>query len=126
MARAFKQAIAGVDAILFVTPEYNRSIPGALKNAIDAGSRPPRQSVWAGKPAMIVTASPGALGGFGSSQIIRQSLVAVGMPVLAQPEVYLSRVADLFDADGRMVASTGEFLGKAMQAFAVWIERFKG
>lgn len=74
---------------------------------------------------MIVTASPGAIGGFGSSQIIRQSLVAVGMPVLAQPEVYLSRVSDLFDPDGRMVASTGEFLGKAMQAFAAWIARFK-
>ncbi|MFM5923558.1 MAG: NADPH-dependent FMN reductase [Novosphingobium sp.] len=121
----FRREIAASDGVLFVSPEYNRSVPGALKNAIDVGSRPPRQGVWNGKPAMIVTASPGAIGGFGSSQIIRQSLVAVGMPVLSQPEVYLSKVADLFDADGRMNAGTGDFLGKAMQAFAAWIAQFR-
>lgn len=122
----FRREIAASDAVLFVSPEYNRSVPGALKNAIDIGSRPPRQGVWNGKPAMIVTASTGAIGGFGSSQIIRQSLVTVGMPILSQPELYLSKVAELFEADGRIVASTGEFLGKAMQAFAVWIARFEG
>lgn len=121
-----RNAIRQSDGVLIVSPEYNRSVPGVLKNAIDVGSRPPGQTVWGGKPAMIVTASPGAIGGFGASQIIRQSLVAVGVTVMSQPEVYLSKVADLLDAGGQPVPRTGEFLGKAIDGFIEWIARFKG
>src|SRR5690348_11585959 len=72
---AFRAAIRAKDAVLFVTPEYNRSVPGVLKNAIDVGSRPYGHSAWAKKPAAVVTASPGALGGFGSNHHLRQSCV---------------------------------------------------
>jgi chromate reductase len=98
---AFREKIAGVDGVLFVSPEYNRGIPGVLKNAIDVGSRPYGQSVWDKKPAAIVTASPGAIGGFGSNHQIRQSCVFLNMPVMQQPEAYLGHVNDdSFDADG--------------------------
>jgi len=120
----FRQEVGASDAVLFVTPEYNRSVPGALKNAIDVGSRPYGSSAWSGKPAAIVSLSPGALGGFGANHHLRQSLVFLDMPVLQQPEAYIGGAATLFDEDGELVIeSTRGFLASFMQAFASWIGR---
>jgi chromate reductase len=90
----FREQVAGADGVLFVSPEYNRGIPGVLKNAIDVGSRPYGQSVFDKKPAAIVTVSPGAIGGFGANHQIRQSCVFLNMPVMQQPEAYLGHVTD--------------------------------
>jgi chromate reductase, NAD(P)H dehydrogenase (quinone) len=118
----FREAIKRVNAVLFVTPEYNRSYPAAMKNAVDVGSRPYGQSVWNGKPGAVVSASPGAIGGFGANHHLRQSLMAVNVPVMPQPEVYLSGADKLLDADGKIASQgTREFLQKFMQAFAAWI-----
>jgi chromate reductase, NAD(P)H dehydrogenase (quinone) len=109
--------------VLFVTPEYNRSVPGVLKNAIDVASRPYGQSVFNGKPAAIVSQSPGALGGFGANHAIRQSLVFLNMPTMQMPEAYISNSAALFDDAGALTdESARKFLSIFMQAFAVWIE----
>jgi chromate reductase len=97
----FRQAITDAAGVLFCTPEYNRGVPGVLKNAIDVGSRPYGQSVWDKKPAAIISASPGAIGGFGANHQLRQACVFLNMPVMQQPEAYLSSVGDdKFDADG--------------------------
>ncbi|MGH8124155.1 MAG: NADPH-dependent FMN reductase [Rudaea sp.] len=119
----FRDRMRPAQAVLFVTPEYNRSIPGALKNALDVGSRPPGQSVWNGKPGAIVSSAPGALGGFGANHHLRQPMVFLNVPLMQQPEAYIGGVNKLFDADGKLVPATHEFLGKYMQAFAVWVER---
>jgi chromate reductase len=121
---AFRDRIRRADAVLFVTPEYNRSVPGALKNALDVGSRPYGQSAWARKPAAIVSVSPGALGAFGANHHLRQSLVFLDMPALQQPEAYVGGAAALFDDQGSLkVAATRDFLRKFLEAFAAWIER---
>ena len=124
--RAFRERVAPCDAVLFVTPEYNRSMPGGFKNALDVGSRPYGKSVWAGKPAAIVTCSPGAIGGFGANHHLRQSLVFLDMPALQQPEAYIGGAAKLFDEQGTLVNDdTRAFITKFMQAFAQWIARFR-
>jgi chromate reductase len=121
---AFKEAIRGADAVLFVTPEYNRSVPGVLKNAIDVASRPYGQSAWSGKPAAVISVSPGAIGGFGANHHLRQMLVFLDMPVLQQPEAYIGGAAKLFDeAGGFANDATREFATKFLTAFAEWIER---
>ena len=120
----FKQQIKAADALLFVTPEYNRSVPGALKNAIDHGSRPYGQSAWAGKPGAVVTLSPGGIGGFGANHHLRQMLTFLDVPVLQQPEAYVGGAGDLFDEQGGIKKpDTQAFLEKFMGAFAQWIER---
>lgn len=120
----FKQQIKAADALLFVTPEYNRSVPGALKNAIDHGSRPYGQSAWAGKPGAVVTLSPGGIGGFGANHHLRQMLTFLDVPVLQQPEAYIGGAGDLFDEQGGIKKpDTQAFLEKFMGAFAQWIER---
>ena len=120
----FKSRIAKADAVLFVTPEYNRSVPGVLKNAIDIGSRPYGQSAWSGKPAGVITVSPGAIGGFGANHHLRQSLVFLDMPVLQQPEAYIGGAGDLFDDAGAIrKPETKQFVDKFLAAFAAWIER---
>ena len=97
-------------------------MPAVLKNAIDVGSRPYGQSVWAGKPGAIVSVSPGSIGGFGANHHLRQSLVFLDMPAMQQPEAYIGGAADLFDAEGKMSnESTREFLRKFMESFAVWL-----
>src|SRR5205085_3839807 len=97
----FRQQIAAADGVLFVSPEYNRGIPGVLKNAIDVGSRPYGQSVFDKMPAAIVTASPGSIGGVGSNHQIRQAGVFLNMPMMQQPEAYLGHVTDdSFDDSG--------------------------
>ena len=120
---AFRQQVAASDALLFVTPEYNRSIPGALKNAIDVGSRPGGKSVWAGKAGAVVSASPGAIGGFGANHHLRQSLACINVAILPGPEVYLSGIDKLLDGQGGIANDTSrEFLTKFMATFAGWVE----
>jgi chromate reductase len=119
---AFRERVKSADAVLFVTPEYNRSMPGALKNAIDVGSRPYGASAWNAKPGAVVSASPGAIGGFGANHHLRQSLVFLNVPAMAQPEVYLGGADKLFDAQGAWANDgTRMFLQGVMQAFAAWI-----
>lgn len=115
---SFRNKIKECDAILFVTPEYNRSVPGVLKNAIDIGSRPQKDSVWNEKPAAIISQSPSNLSGFGANHHLRQSLVFFNMPVLQQPEAYLANVAALFDEDGTINnEGTRAFLQSFVDAF---------
>jgi chromate reductase, NAD(P)H dehydrogenase (quinone) len=121
---AFRDSVRAVDAVLFCTPEYNRSVPAGLKNAIDVGSRPYGQSVWSGKPGAVVSAAPGAIGGFGANHHLRQSMVFLNVPMMQQPETYIGGVDKLFDDSGKLtVQSTRDFLSKFLQAFEVWIER---
>src|SRR5579871_3329013 len=121
---AFRDAVRPRDAVLFVTPEYNRSVPGVLKNAIDVGSRPYGQSVWARKAAAVVSNSPGGIGGFGANHHLRQSLVFLDMPVLQQPEAYIAKSNTLFTEEGEVTDdATRAFLAGLMQAFAALIER---
>jgi chromate reductase len=120
----FRDRVRSADGVIFVTPEYNRSVPGLLKNAIDVGSRPPGRSVFDKKPAGIVSVSPGAIGGFGANHHLRQSLVFLNMPAMQQPEAYVGGADKLFDETGQMINnSTREFLSKYMQAFDLWLER---
>ena len=120
----FKQAIFNSDAVLFVTPEYNRSVPGVLKNAIDVGSRPYGKSAWKGKPGAVISVTSGALGAFGANHHLRQSLVFLDVPAMPQPEAYIGNAASLFDVDGKLTNdTTRDFLAKFLQAFAQWIER---
>ncbi len=118
----FRERLRKFDGVLFVTPEYNRSIPGALKNAIDVGSRPYGKNMWAGKPGAVVSVSPGAIGGFGANHHLRQSLVFIDVPAMQQPEAYIGKAADLFDEGGNLTNdSAREFAAKFMQAFAAWV-----
>ena len=119
----FRQKVKSFDGVLFVTPEYNRSIPGVLKNAIDVGSRPYGQSVWTGKPGAVVSVSPGAIGGFGANHHLRQCLVFLDIPAMQQPEAYIGGTAQLFDAEGNITnPATRQFLVEFMEAFADWVE----
>ena len=120
---AFRRRVRVADAVLFVTPEYNRSVPAPLKNAIDVGSRPYGQSAWYGKPGAVVSASPSAIGGFGANHHLRQSLVFLNVPAMQQPEAYIGQADKLFDPDGKLInESTREFLKGFMAAFATWID----
>ncbi|HET9810427.1 MAG TPA: NAD(P)H-dependent oxidoreductase [Sphingomicrobium sp.] len=120
----FRDKVGSADGVLFVSPEYNRGIPGVLKNAIDVGSRPYGKSVWNGKPAAIVTASPGSIGGFGSNHQIRQACVFLNMPVMQQPEAYLGHVTDdSFDEDGCLKdGPLKELVTKLAHAFHDWVD----
>ena len=119
----FRKEIAAADGVLFVTPEYNRGMPGVLKNAIDVGSRPYGSSVWNQKPAAIVSASPGGIGGFGANHQVRQSAVFLNMPVMQHPEAYLGQVNDAsFDADGRLnEGPLQDLVLNLAKAFADWV-----
>ncbi len=119
---ALRKEIKAVDGLLFLTPEYNRSVTGVLKNALDVGSRPYGKGVWSGKPGAIVSVSIGAIGGFGANHHLRQSLVFVNVPTMAQPEAYIGGAADLFDAKGKLTNdSTRDFLKTYMEAFEKWV-----
>jgi len=120
---AFKARIQAANAVLFVTPEYNRSVPGVLKNAIDIASRPYGKSAWDGKPGAVVSVTPGGLGAFGANHHLRQSLVFLNVPVMQQPEAYVSNAGNLFDDTGKLKSDeTRAFLQKFMTAFAAWIQ----
>ncbi|HVM22310.1 MAG TPA: NAD(P)H-dependent oxidoreductase [Sphingomicrobium sp.] len=120
----FRDQIRGAEGILFCTPEYNRGVPGVLKNAVDVGSRPYGQSVWDGKPAAIISASPGAIGGFGANHQLRQACVFLNMPVMQQPEAYLGRVSDdSFDENGCLKdGPLKELVTKLAHAFHDWVD----
>lgn len=119
----FRTAITGCDAALFVTPEYNRSIPGCLKNALDIGSRPEDKSVWDGLPAGVVSVTPYRSGAFGANHALRQTFVFLNMPVMQQPEAYIGDVADLLDESGGTKAKASAILRNFMAEFAKWIDR---
>jgi chromate reductase, NAD(P)H dehydrogenase (quinone) len=120
---SLRQKVKAADAVLFVTPEYNRSIPGVLKNAIDVASRPYGQSAFDGKPGAVVSVSPGVIGGFGANHHLRQCLVFLNVPALAQPELYIGNAKDLFDEQGKVKSEeTRKLLQKFLDAFGAWIE----
>lgn len=118
----FKDAVAACDAVLFVSPEYNRGVPGVLKNAFDWGSRPPRQGVWSGKPAGLVGASPGAISTAVAQAQWRSILTSQGMKLMGAPEIYLHWRDGLID-DDYMVTDEGttKVLGRWIDAFAAWV-----
>ena len=118
-----KAAIAAADGVLFVTPEYNRSIPGVLKNAIDHASRPYGDSAWAGKPAGVIGASIGAIGTALAQQHLRNVLSYLDMPTLAQPEAFIHAKEGLFDADGSVGAGSRDFLQGWMNQYADWVRK---
>jgi chromate reductase, NAD(P)H dehydrogenase (quinone) len=123
---AFRTAVKASDALLFVTPEFNRSMPGALKNAMDVGSRPWGDSAWSGKPAGVISLSPGALGAMAANHHLRQVLLAVNLAAMPYPEAYIPAAASLFDESGRLTsADTRQFLQTFMEAFVAWVARFQ-
>jgi chromate reductase len=120
----FRRRLAQADGVIFATPEYNRSFPAVLKNAIDIGTRPWGKNLWSGKPAGVISVSLGALGAFGANQHLRQQLANVNMHVLQQPEIYIASTDKLFDADGNVtVDSTRDLLRGYIDAFAAWTAR---
>ena len=120
----FRDSMRNYDAVLFVTPEYNRSVPGVLKNALDVGSRPYGKSIWGRKPGAVISISSGALGGFGANHHLRQTLVSLNVPVLQQPEAYIGNIAGLFSPEGKLTnEGTGDFLQKFLKAFITWIDK---
>ncbi|MDF3162080.1 NAD(P)H-dependent oxidoreductase [Pseudomonas proteolytica] len=122
----FRQQVAAADGVLFVTPEYNRSVPAALKNAIDVGSRPYGQSAWSGKPGAVISVSPGAIGGFGANHHLRQSLVFLNVPCMQQPEAYLGGAGSAFDESGKLSEKTKPFLQAFIDAYGQWVAKQKG
>ncbi len=124
---AFREALQASDAVLFASPEYNRSVPGVLKNAIDVGSRPYGRGALLGKPAAVFTHAPGPLGATLANHAIRQSLVFLNMPTLPQPEIYLPRSKTVLGADGELEGEDAvKLFTSFMAAFGAWIERFAG
>ena len=122
----FRNKLSKVDAVVFATPEYNRSMSGAMKNALDVGSRPYGQSQWDGKPALVMSQSPSNLSGFGANHHLRQSLVFLNMHPLQQPEVYIANSFDLIDDEEKINnEGTVEFLQSAVDAFIELIKKFK-
>jgi chromate reductase len=119
---AFRSRVKAADAVVFVTPEYNRSVPGVLKNAIDVGSRPYGQSAFDGKPGGVISNSPGAIGGFGANHHLRQMLTFLNVAVLQQPEAYVGGIGDAFNEQGDLVKeSLRDFMQKYVEAFAAWV-----
>jgi NAD(P)H-dependent FMN reductase len=119
----FRDDIQAHDAILFLTPEYNRSLSGCIKNAIDVGSRPEGQNLFEGKPAGVVSVTPYKLGAFGANHALRQTFVYLNIPAMQQPEAYISDAANLFGGNDEIKREdTREFFSKYMAAFARWVE----
>jgi chromate reductase len=122
----FRTAVKATDALLFVTPEFNRSMPGALKNAMDVGSRPWGDSAWSGRPAGVISLTPGALGAMAANHHLRQVLMAVNLAAMPYPEAYIPGAQTLFDEAGRLTsADTRQFLQVFMEAFAAWVGKFR-
>ncbi|MCB5950589.1 NAD(P)H-dependent oxidoreductase [Enterococcus sp. BWT-B8] len=120
--KTFRNQVKQLDAVAFFTPEYNRSVPGVLKNALDVGSRPYGQNVWDKKPGLVVSVSPGALSAFGANHHLRQSLVFLNVPTLQQPEAYIGNVTQLITDDGTLVEGTMSFLQVIVDAFISFTE----
>lgn len=120
---ALRRQVKAADAVLFFTPEYNRSFPGVLKNALDVASRPYGQNAFDAKPGAVISVSPGALGAFGANHHLRQCLAYLNVPTMAQPEAYIGGAATLIDAQGSFTnAGTRDFLANFVKAFAAWID----
>jgi chromate reductase len=119
---AFRNQIKAADGVIFFTPEYNRTIPGGLKNAIDVASRPYGENVWNGKPAAVVSVTPGGLGAFGANHNLRQALTVLNMPCMQQPEAYISGAHKLVEGDG-FDENTTSFLKKFMSAYEAWLSK---
>lgn len=124
--KRLKGEIAAAKGVLFATPEYNRSIPGVLKNAIDHASRPYGQSAWAGKPAGVIGISVGAIGTALAQQHLRNVLAYLDMPTLGQPEIFLQAKDGLFNSDGSIGDASHQFLQGWMDLYAAWIKRHAG
>ena len=121
----FRAKIKAADGILVVSPEYNRTIPGALKNAVDVGSRPYGESVWPGKPGGVVTSSPSGIGGAVANHHLRQAFVFVDVPIMQQPEAYLGGAWNFWKEDGvTVVENTEEVLQKFIDAYEKWVNKF--
>lgn len=119
----FREEVKPLDGCLFVTPEYNRSVPAVLKNALDVGSRPYGKSVWYGKPGGIISVTPGGMGAFGANLALRQSMIFLNILLLQQPEAYLGNVTAFLNEKGEVTnPSTKEFLQQYMDAFAKWVK----
>ena len=124
---SFRAEIKKSDAVLFFTPEYNRSFPGHLKNAIDIASRPQGSNLWDGMPAGVVSVTPYSSGGMAANHALRQTFVYLNMPAMQQPEAYISNAGDLVDTDGKVAnEKTGKILADYMEAFAKWIGTVRG
>lgn len=123
----FRSEIKKSDAVLFFTPEYNRSFPGHLKNAIDIASRPDGGNLWDGMPAGVVSVTPYSSGGMAANHALRQTFVYLNMPAMQQPEAYLSNAGDLVDAEGKVKnEKTGGILTDYMGAFTKWVGTVRG
>lgn len=122
----FRNKIKTFDGIFLFTPEYNRSVSGALKNALDVGSRPYGKSVWDGKPAAVASASMSPLAGSIANHTLRQSLVFLNMPVMQQPEIYIGSAHELFDENGKIIESSEAFFKQVVDAYAGWVEKIIG
>jgi len=120
----FRNEMKSLDGVIFITPEYNRSVPAVLKNALDVGSRPYGQSVWDGKPAAIISNSPGNIAGYGANHHLRQSLVFLNVPAMQQPEVYINKANELFDDNGQFNDERSrDMLQKAIDAYIIWFNK---
>jgi chromate reductase, NAD(P)H dehydrogenase (quinone) len=121
--KRIKSEIATSNGVIFVTPEYNRSIPGVLKNAIDHASRPYGQNAWAGKPAAVIGVSPGAIGTALAQQHLRSIIAYLDMPTLGQPEAFVQNKEGLFDANGGIGEGSREFLQGWMDRYVAWVRQ---
>lgn len=120
----FRNEIKSLDGVLFITPEHNRSIPAALKNALDIASRPYGENVWSGKPGAIISQSPGAIGGFGANHHLRQVLAFLNVLTLAQPEAYIGACHTLINENGELInADTKAFIDSFIETFVAWVEK---
>ncbi|WP_168012368.1 NADPH-dependent FMN reductase [Halomonas salinarum] len=119
----FRAQLRAAEGYVFVTPEHNRSIPAALKNALDIGSRPAKENVFAGKPGAVISASPSMMGGFGASHHLRQVLVNLDIACMPKPEVYLSRVQELFDEHGQPTERCRDYLQGFLDGYESWLQR---
>lgn len=120
---ALRDKIRAADAVLFATPEYNRSVPGVLKNAIDVASRPKENNAFNGKPGAVISVSPGNISAFGANHHLRQMLVFLNVPTMQQPEAYIGGVGKLVDESGNLTNdSTRQFLKSFIDAYAAWVE----
>jgi len=125
--KRFREQIAAARAVLILTPEYNRSIPACLKNALDVGSRPQGRNLWDGKPAGIVSVTPYQMGAMAANHAVRQALVFLNMPAMQQPEAYVGNVRDLLDSRGALKnGKTRKFLAAFLAAFERWIASVAG
>lgn len=122
--KKLRKKVSEMDAYVFATPEYNRSVPAVLKNALDIGSRPYGQNVWSGKPAGIISVSTGNIGGFGANHHLRQTMTFLDVFVMQQPEAYISNVTSSFDENGKISERTEKYLNSIADSMNNWFKRF--